>query len=68
MNFVVAGNLERHLKAEVDMEHDCVLERERERESCEREERRPMAVGREGQRKSGERWKRERPIITHLCV
>jgi hypothetical protein len=46
------------------MEHElCFIEGERERESVrerERGERRPVAVGREGRRKSGERWKRER--------
>ena len=68
MNIVVAENASEGGVDVEQMTYVCVLERGREIDNCERGERRPVAVGREGRRKSGERRKRERLIITHLCV
>ncbi|MCI78111.1 hypothetical protein A2U01_0099381, partial [Trifolium medium] len=61
MKFVVAGNAS-EVGGRYGANELCLRFRESERDNCERGERRPVAVGRDGRIKSGERWKRERLI------
>jgi hypothetical protein len=60
MNIVVPGNASEGRVNMEQMNYICALERGREIDNCERGERRPVAVGRDGRRMSGERDRREK--------